>query len=178
MNSLEIRNQKLAELRAQKAKGIRRPITVIEQLPKREVEEEEKNKKKEKEIEIEIEKDLALGSEVEEKVGDVAKELKKDLELLQAFEPLPSGLVQPSEQPKILKLKSEFAAKKQASDKNQQEIAYLQGLIHSKKSNIASILTSLKSYEQEKHEIQLEVTQLLSQQSQIRSSYSCKVISN
>ena len=156
MNSLDIRNQKLAELRAQKAKGIRRPIAAIEHLPQK-----------------------AFIPVLEE--TPILTESPKD-----PFSYNPQALEEPFKppteappiadlDPQLTKLKHEFTAKKAISDRNQQEISMLQSLIQSKKTSITVHLQKIQTFHKEKQEIQSEISNLLHSQSSIRRSYTEKV---
>lgn len=151
MNSLDLRNQKLAEFRAQRAKGIKRSV-IISQHPDYES--------------SSINSHQPPLSEPES--------INSEVKGLLFTEDLQENLLKTAENPGL----SEIPLQSTQTENNPKnsEISDLLALISSKKQKISTLLHTAKSLFKEKQSIYLETKTILDQQSTIRKNYNEKVI--
>ena len=184
MKNLEIRNQKLAELRKIKEIGNRKQIREMEFEKGMGINEgNEEGGEKRGNCEEDNLSNVGIGNTENFGIGDIwnekennepefiesATESLQDLKASLSLNENSSRSVD-SQGSALWREKQELLLRKQASEKNQEEIARLQILIQTKKSSISSLSASIKSLQQEKQEIASEVKQTLLKQASLRKS--------
>jgi hypothetical protein len=170
MNSIELRNQKLAELRAQKSRGLRKSAILNTEVglnPDR--------MKSNPEAVLEVTLESPKNQDYSLKTQDLPQEPMPKPETEDRPEPIPSIQSKKSPDTRLDQLKHQYDHKKFTSDKNQSEIQDLQRIIQCKKQNISNALSLINGYNKEKQEIYPEIQAILEKQALIRRKYNEKV---